>query len=433
MGIKHKYFQSLIVSVLLLSSTVLISSCGGSGSNRRSYSEEKLDEMRDSIDAWKQMIGTGRVSQAEVDRLRSLENRVDYLLGYLEDDKFDDDDAARYKEAKADRDRLHAQTEQAVLTRPVSVASFNGVVGDSVKYIPIYLEHGECLYYDVQAEDRVDVWIFNGDTRKLVDSKRNVSTAQDSLPIRFSGIYLVGIEPKGRQNVAAEVGFRPSGMARLVNPKKIAATVENCKKGDFMAREIKGVKMKTVFEEPRKFTLRGGIKSFFSGAKRALVAVQVEPGATDVLYNLRISTNETPPKDEKDFYKGMAASYKKIRVLGLPIYESESGSGLLTTLLGLNTPVREEDAYINLYVFYNAAEARKFQNGGDVTKLKYALDYSTLGTQSCNGRIPCKGQKTVYFGFENERMRYNNYVWLSALLSVPQTEYVRPQYSLEQP
>ena len=126
----------------------------------------------------------------------------------------------------------------------------------------------------------------------------------------------------------------------------------------------------------------------------------------------------------------MDLSYKKIKVLGLPIYESHGGSGLLTTLLGLNQPVREEDAYINMYVFYDAAQARKFQNGTPVSQLKYSLDYSTIGTQSCNGRIPTQGHSTVYLAFENERVRYNNYVWLSALLSVPTTEYVRTKYSV---
>ena len=81
-------------------------------------------------------------------------------------------------------------------------------------------------------------------------------------------------------------------------------------------------------------------------------------------------------------------------------------------------------------MFFDAGQARKFQDGVPASKLKYHVDYSTLGTQSCNGRIPAKGNKTIYLAFENERMRYNNYVWLEAIGAVPTVEYVTEKYSL---
>ena len=84
-----------------------------------------------------------------------------------------------------------------------------------------------------------------------------------------------------------------------------------------------------------------------------------------------------------------------------------------------------------MYVFFDAGQARKFQDGEQTSKLKYHVDYSTMGTQSCNGRIPAKGNSTIYLGFENERMRYNNYVWLEAISAVPHTEYFKTQYSIK--
>lgn len=83
-----------------------------------------------------------------------------------------------------------------------------------------------------------------------------------------------------------------------------------------------------------------------------------------------------------------------------------------------------------MYVFYNAAQAKKFQDGTAPSTLSYNVDYSTMGTQSCNGRIPSKGYKTIYLGFLNERMRYNNYVWLEALSAVPHTEYFKPVFTV---
>ncbi len=78
---------------------------------------------------------------------------------------------------------------------------------------------------------------------------------------------------------------------------------------------------------------------------------------------------------------------------------------------------------------YNAAK-NYFQDGMGVSTLKYNIDYSTLGTQSCNGRIPTMGLKTIYLGFENERMRYANYLWIEAVSAVPNTEYFKEKYSV---
>ena len=58
-------------------------------------------------------------------------------------------------------------------------------------------------------------------------------------------------------------------------------------------------------------------------------------------------------------------------------------------------------------------------------------DYSTIGTQSCHGRVPVKGEKTIYLAFENERMRYTNYLWVDVEAVVPQTVYYTTKYSIK--
>ncbi|MBR6604546.1 MAG: hypothetical protein IKK92_01530, partial [Prevotella sp.] len=74
---------------------------------------------------------------------------------------------------------------------------------------------------------------------------------------------------------------------------------------------------------------------------------------------------------------------------------------------------------------------KQFQDGTkSAALLGYDVDYSTIGTQSCNGRIPTKGNKTIYLGFENERIRYANYIWVEIEAVVPTTEYYSMKYSL---
>jgi hypothetical protein len=124
--------------------------------------------------------------------------------------------------------------------------------------------------------------------------------------------------------------------------------------------------------------------------------------------------------------------YNQVKFLGLPLYERNQGTGLLRMLLDDNRPLREEDAYCNMYLFRSQSEAKKFQDGtASASTLKYDVDCSTVGTQSCNGRIPVNGASRLYLGFENVRVRYTNYLWVEAVAVVPTTEYYRTKYTVD--
>lgn len=331
-------------------------------------------------------------------------------------------------------DDLHDSVNELVATQTpnifVPVHSKPQELLESTQNYPVYLEHGDRLIYHIETEKPADVRIYNADSHKLLKSYTGKSQIRDSINISFSAIYLVQVTPKGRQYTNIKIGYKTQEVSRLAGTKSVRVDSVEAQKGDFLAAPVRGIKMTNLFDEPRKFTLRGQLKAAFSGSYRAIVALQVPAGATDVLYSLRISTNESNKSTDGDFYRDMETSYRRIKVLGLPIYESHRGSGLIATLLGENVPPREEDAYIDMYVFYSATQAKKFQDGTAPSTLSYNVDYSTMGTQSCNGRIPSKGYKTIYLGFLNERMRYNNYVWLEALSAVPHTEYFKPVFTV---
>lgn len=331
-------------------------------------------------------------------------------------------------------DDLHNSVNELVETQTpnifVSVLRKPQELLEATQNYPVYLERGDKLIYRIETEKPADVRIYNADSHQLLKTYAGKTLVRDSVNISFSAIYLVQVTPKTRQYTNIKIGYKTQDVSRLAGTKSVRVDSVEAQKGDFMAAPVRGIKMTNLFDEPRKFTLRGQLKAAFSGSYRAIVALQVPAGATDVLYSLRISTNESNKSTDGDFYRDMETSYRRIKVLGLPIYESHRGSGLIATLLGENVPPREEDAYIDMYVFYSAAQAKKFQDDADPTKLSYNVDYSTMGTQSCNGRIPSKGYKTIYLGFLNERMRYNNYVWLEALSAVPHTEYFKPVFTV---
>ena len=325
--------------------------------------------------------------------------------------------------------RRACNTQQPLFNRPDELI-------EESKAFPFYLERGDKLFVNVEMEKPADIRIYNANSHMLLKSYAGKKTVKDSIPIAFKAVYLLEINPKGRQYANIDLTYKPGSVDRIFNPKTVEEKEVEGQKGDFRVKSVDGLKMKTIFEEPRKFTLRSQLKATFSGVSnsdRAIVAIPVPVGASDVLYSLRISTNEGDRSSDGEFSQNMFRSYKKIKMGGHEVFERQSGHGssLIEILLGENKPPREEEAYINMYVFYNAVQAKKFQDGTDPAKLQYSVDYSTMGTQSCNGRIPAKGNKIIYLGFQNERVRYNNYVWLEVMSSVTNKEYFKTEYSVK--
>ena len=303
---------------------------------------------------------------------------------------------------------------------------------EKTEVFPVYLKRGEKLYWEFIAQKPMTIKVSNYNSRTTLKTYAGRHLVEDSLTIAHDAIYLVEVNPQGTQYIDMDVNYKVTDMARLTAVTPIKSEQVECGKGDFGAVAVQGVSMRKAFEQPRKFTLRGQLKAAFSGSAIALVAVQVPAGATDILYSMRIDTSESGRSSDGKFHDNLNTSYKKVKFLGLPLYEKTNSSGLLNTLLDDNRPLRDEDAYCNMYVFRSQSLAKQFQDGTKpASQLNYDVDYSTLGTQSCNGRIPANGSKTIYLGFENERVRYTNYLWVEAEVVVPTMVYYTTKYSVE--
>ena len=324
-----------------------------------------------------------------------------------------------------------SKAESYILLSNVYVYQGDDVLLEKMAEYPVYLEKGDKLYYEITLQSAIPVKIYNMDAGSTVKTY-NKTSIKDSLVVTYPGIYLLEIKPAVSQYASIDISYHTDNMDRIYNPKSIRSETVSCSKSDFRAYGIKGVKMQNLFEEPRKFTLRSQLKSAFSGSSKALVPIQIPAGATDILYSMRIATSEQDRSADGNFHKNMSLKYNQIKFLGLPLYERNQGSCLLKMLLDDNRPITDADAYCDLYVFRSQTEAKKFQDGTDGTAtLKYDVDFSTVGTQSCNGRIPTNGVSKLYLGFENVRMRYTNYLWVEAVAVVPTTEYYRTKYTID--
>lgn len=330
------------------------------------------------------------------------------------------------------KNEIISKTEAEIADFKISPYSMDDHLLEKAQTYPVYLLKGEKLRWRINAQKSMTVKLCNADARTVIKTYTGKTSVVDSLEIQNTAIYFLEVIPGSAQYIDLNINYKVKELARLRNATPIKTEQIDCSKGDFGAVAVPGVKMQNIFEDPRKFTLRGQLKSAFSGSSIAMVPIIIPAGTTDILYSMRMATSEQDRSSDGEFHDNMTRTYKQIKFMGLPLYEKSTSNGLLNTLLDDNRPLRDEDAYCNMYVFRSQTEAKKFQDGkASAGDLKYDLDYSTIGTQSCNGRIPSNGASKIYLGFENVRVRYTNYLWVEAVAVIPTTEYYTTKYSIE--
>ena len=418
---------------VLLLTTLFIAGCGNSAP--RPMSEEELvtyNQLKEKASRVEYMLDDISTMEAkEALALLEMANQLNYTYDYQELDSL-----SQIK-CQGLADKIESVKEKIIQTVhtclpniSVEVVSNSDCLLENTVTYPIYLQRGEKLHVNISTQRTATVKVYNYDAKSTIKTINN-KTAKFSIDITNAAIYLVEINPgKSSQYASLHISYNPKSIERLtptvVNEREVEARA-----GEFRVRTVKGIKLKNLLDEPRKFTLRGQLKAMFSGSYRGVVAVEVPKGATDILYSMRISTNERDRSSDGEFNEKANASYHNIKMLGLPVYESTRSAGIINTILGDYTPLREEDAYINMFVFSSSSQAKKFQDDKPTNQLSYDVNSSIMGMQSSNGRIPVKGRSTIYLGFENERTRYNNYVWVELLASQPVNEYFKTEYYID--
>ena len=420
---------------LFLSSLIALSLCSCMSETAKQTIEE-YNRMFEKVTTLEKLVQTSDFSTLSGEEIVTLYNTgnelyYDYNPMDLKEEQKAACEALKERVAKL-RVEIPAKAKAEIPNFKITPWPAGDKLFEKTETFPVFLKRGEKLRWSFSAQKPMNVKVIDYNSRATLKTYTGKVIVSDSLAIEHDAIYLVEVNPLGTQYVDMDINYKVTEMARLTASTPIKVEQVECNKGDFGAVAVQGVSMRKAFEQPRKFTLRGQLKAAFSGSAIALVAVQVPAGATDILYSMRIDTSESGRSSDGKFHDNLNTSYKKVKFLGLPLYEKTNSSGLLNTLLDDNRPLRDEDAYCNMYVFRSQSLAKQFQDGTKpASQLSYDVDYSTLGTQSCNGRIPANGSKTIYLGFENERVRYTNYLWVEAEVVVPTMVYYTTKYSVE--
>ena len=413
----------------------MMAACGGS-SNGNPMSAAQLAEYNETVAKVQQVENLlDVVPNMEADDILQLSHLADQLCYTYNAEGFDSASIANCQALQQRIEQLKQTIHQTIKDNlhniPVSVVNDDDCLVEKKTAYPVYLKRGEKLHVNIKTKRSATLKVYNYNSHSTLKTLTDKTAFNFDMEIENTAIYLVELNPgTSSQYASIHITYTTNHLDRLTPVTVNERTVE-AKSGDFRAWSVKGIKMTPILDEPRKFTLRGQLKTMFSGSYRGLVAIEVPAGSTDILYRMRISTNEADRSSDGEFKDNMNASYRKIKSLGLPVYESTRSSGILKTILGEYTPLREEDAYINMFVFGSSSQAKKFQDDKPTNQLSYDVNSSIMGMQSSNGRIPVKGRSVIYLGFENERMRYDNYVWIEVLASKPINEYFKTEYYID--
>lgn len=419
----------------LLALLVALGGCGGrqGGKTMSEFEQRKYDNTLKQLDAISAEAADAAASGSQA-AMYGVRQEIEELTYNCNGDNMSDEDRQKCQALKDRVNRLKANPDavfgsvQALGSGTTSggmVVNRQDVKVSGIERFPFWLNQGDTAALQVSNSAPARVVLYNYSQRMPV--KRWKGNASGKVVATASGIYVIEVDV-GTKTARSSVSVKFQGKAGRPH-RQISTRTVDCKDGDFLATPTDVLITQKVWDEPKRIGLRGQIKSYFSGKSRSLVPVPVPERCDALLYSMRISTNENTVESDGKFADRLSSSYNSIRLFGVKVYERQSGSDIINRLLFNTRPPREEDAFCNLYVFANRVQAKKFQDGtASSGNYKYDVDQSQMGTQSCNGRLYPHGQSVMYMGFENERMRYDNYIWLEVVALRHTIKYVRPIY-----
>jgi hypothetical protein len=182
---------------------------------------------------------------------------------------------------------------------------------------------------------------------------------------------------------------------------------------------LEGSRMKyeKVFNEPKKFVVS---KSFsLSGESKVYAAIELPENTREFIYTLRISGETDKLSEDGTLFNQVDRSYKKVKVLGIPLWESEGNSTSITREI-LNSLFKPQidDYTLNVFFFDDDKEIKKFVNysGSDyVHAFAYDINNSAISTESRVGLIKKPKSGYSYIGLQTTSSFSDTYAWLDAI------------------
>ena len=216
--------------------------------------------------------------------------------------------------------------------------------------------------------------------------------------------------------------------AKLIRDSTIVGKKTNKSKiGTTMAFE-------KVFNQPKKFIVSSTFT--MSGESKIYVPIEIPKNTVEFIYTLRISGEDETRREDGRLFNDVNRISTKIKVLGLPLWESEEKSTSLSReiLNSLFTPKKDEDYTLNVFFFDKQKEIKKFlQYPGKeyASAFKYDINNSAFSTQSRIGLIKKPNSGYSYIGLQSTSSFSNTYAWLDVVALYEKTFHYEIRYRIQ--
>lgn len=189
-----------------------------------------------------------------------------------------------------------------------------------------------------------------------------------------------------------------------------------------------------VFNQPKKFIVSSTFS--ISGESKVYVPIEIPKNTVEFIYTLRISGDEDTEREDGKLFNDVNRISKKVKVFGLPLWESEEKSTSLSReiLNSLFPPKKDEDYTLNVFFFDKQKEIKKFiQYPGKeyASAFKYDINNSALSTQSRVGLVKKPYSGFSYIGLQSTSSFSDTYAWLDVVALYEKTFHYEIRYRIQ--
>lgn len=189
-----------------------------------------------------------------------------------------------------------------------------------------------------------------------------------------------------------------------------------------------------VFNQPKKFIVSNTFS--MSGESKVYVPIEIPKNTVEFIYTLRISGDEDTEREDGKLFNDVNRISKKVKVFGLPLWESEEKSTSLSReiLNSLFPPKKDEDYTLNVFFFDKQKEIKKFiQYPGKeyASAFKYDINNSALSTQSRVGLVKKPYSGFSYIGLQSTSSFSDTYAWLDVVALYEKTFHYEIRYRIQ--
>jgi hypothetical protein len=189
-----------------------------------------------------------------------------------------------------------------------------------------------------------------------------------------------------------------------------------------------------IFNQPKKFIVSSTFS--MSGESKVYAPIEIPKNTKEFIYTLRISGEDETQREDGRLFNDVNRISKKVKVLGIPLWESEEKSSSLSReiLNSLFPPKKDEDYTLNVFFFDKQKEIKKFlQYPGKqyASAFKYDINNSAFSTQSRVGLVKKPYSGFSYIGLQSTSSFSDTYAWLDVVALYEKTFHYEIRYRIQ--